>query len=214
MKSIFKLLLILLSASILSADNSRSEKWEFFFTPMFIDSNEVSFDGGSKVDINSRSGFGIGFGYNFNEHLELSLLFASSNANYRGTIVNEDGSQEDYSSNIYTSSFNIAGTYNFIDGPLTPYITGVIGSTYVDSGVYTGRVGSGCYWDPWYGYICSPYAETYTSTKLNYGASVGVRYDFDNMLYLKAGAGKNWIDFSGSSSNDFTVYDITIGATF
>ncbi len=214
MRLFYKLLLALFLVTALNADSSRTEKWEFFFNPMFIDSNVIEFDGGAKADINSRSGIGFGFGYNVNEHIELSMLFSSSNTNYTGTKVTQDGVEEKFTENMYMSSFNLAATYNIIDGPLTPYISGFIGSAYVDSGVATGDLESICYWDPWWGYICSPHAETYTSTRLNYGGSVGVRYDFENMLFLKAGIGKNWIDFDGASSSNFTVYDLTIGATF
>ena len=214
MKIIHILSVVSLLATMMSADSSRAQKWEFFFTPTYIDSNEVKFEGGSKADINTHSGIGFGFGYNVNEHVELTMLFSSSNSNYKGTIVKDDGSSKEYFSNVYTSSFNLGATYNFIKGPLTPYVSGTLGSTYIDSGVATGDVGTGCYWDPWWGYICTPYAETYTSVRLNYGASLGVRYDFKNALYLKMGVGKNWVDFENASSNDFTVYDLTIGGTF
>lgn len=214
MKNIFKLLLAIVMVTTLNADSSRAEKWEFFFTPMYSNSNNIHFDGGSEVDISSRGSFGFGFGYNIDEHIELALLFTSSSSSYKGTVVTEDGDKENINSNIYMSSFNLAATYNFIDGPFTPYVTGTFGNTFVDSGIPTGDFGNVCYWDPWYGYICRPYASTYTGNKLNYGGSIGVRYDLENMLYFKAGIGKNWIDFDNSSSNDFTIYDITIGTTF
>lgn len=33
----------------------------------------------------------------------------------------------------------------------TPYIGASIGSTYIDSGIPTGDIGTGCGWDPWWG---------------------------------------------------------------
>ncbi len=213
MKNISKLLLILLSVPVLSADSSRSEKLEFFFTPLYVGSKSVDFtnDAGSgKADINSGTGLGFGVGYSLNEHFELSMLFASSTANYEVTGENADGEPIKDRASLYMSSFNLGATYNIIDGPLTPYVTGFFGATYVDSGVTTGDTDYDC---NYYG-GCYPYAETFDGTRFNYGASVGVRYDFENMVFLKAGVGKNWIDFDNSSSNSFIIYDLTMGIAF
>ncbi len=216
MKNIYKLLCIPLIVSTLGADSSRAEKWEFFFNPLYMDSKSITFDGNSDIsgeaNVNSYTGFGFGFGYNVNEYLELSMLFTSSSSTYDITLE-KDGEIEKDRSNLYMGSFNLAATYNLIDGPLTPYITGTFGSTYIDSGVTTGDTDWYCSPYYWYG-GCYPYAETFGGTHLNYGGSVGIRYDFENALFLKAGIGKNWIDFDNASSTDFTVYDLTIGATF
>jgi len=212
MKLIYTLFLILSLSTILSA-SSREGKMEFFFTPIYVNSNTVNFDGGSQLDLNSRSGFGFGFGYNIDEHIELSMLFNSSSSSYKATVVRDDGSKKNYVSNMYTTSANFAATYNFIDGPLTPYITGTFGYTYIDSGIASG-ISSGCYWDPWLGYICGPVVSTYNSNELNYGASVGLRYDVNKKIYFKLGVGKSWLDLSNASSNDFTVYDLTLGMKF
>jgi len=213
MKHIYKLLFIALSVTTLSADSSRAQKWEFLFTPLYTNSNTVEFEGGSTADVGSRSGLGFGFGYNVNEYLELSMLFASSSSSYTAKFLDKDGEKKQFTRNMYTSSFNLAATYNIIDAPFTPYITGKAGYTYVDSGVRTGDTDWYC--NPYYYYGgCYPYSETFGGTHLNYGGSVGIRYDFENALFLKAGIGKNWIDFDNASSTDFTVYDLTIGATF
>ncbi len=212
MKNIYKLLCIPLTVATLGADSSRSEKWEFFFSPLYMGSNTITFDGGGEANINSRTGFGFGFGYNINENFELSMLFTSSSSTYDVSFEDKDGNEEKGRSNLYMSSFNLAATYNFIDGPLTPYVTGTFGSTYVDSGVTSGDTDWYC--NPYYYGGCYPYADTFGGTKLNYGGSVGVRYDFENALFLKAGVGMSWIDFDNSSSNDFIVYDLSIGATF
>lgn len=214
MKPIYRLLLFLFLTPLLYANGSRAEKMEFFFTPVYVNSKTIHFAQGSSIDLNSRNGFGFGMGYNVNKNLELAILFNSSNSSYKATVVQENGSKKSYIANMYTANTNLAATYNFMDGPLTPYVTGTVGYTYVDSGVSNGNIGSGCYWDPWWGYICGPVADTYSSNEFNYGASVGVRYDINRRLYLKFGIGKSWIDFKNSSSNDFTVYDLTLGTKF
>ncbi len=202
--------------------DSRAEKWEFFLSPMIINSKVLQFDNGAEADINKRSSLGFGLGYNVNHHIELSMLFASSNSNYSGTRIIDNNPEDPnipngpqkFSSNLYTSSLNFGLTYNFLSTPFTPYISANIGSTYIDSGVPTGNIITGCWWDPWWGYVCTPQAQTYTSTAINYGAGIGLRYDFNRKLYLKGGVAKNYLDINSSNTPDFTSYQFIFGFMF
>ena len=213
---------ILFLFSVLSGTNayafsdSRSEKWEFFLTPQFTNSKVLEFKNGSEANINERSSLGFGLGYNLNHHVELSVLFAVSNSNYTGTLIPEEDPDNPVkvSSNLYTSSMDLGVTYNFMSSPFTPYVSANFGLTYIDSGVPTGDITTGCWWDPWYGYICTPQAQTYTSTEFNYGAGAGVRYDFNRKLYMKAGVARNIIDIGSKNTADFTTYQLFFGIMF
>jgi len=211
MKKIVVVLLLVLAVSA-NAKELRDQSWEFFFSPQYIESKTLEFGHGSKADINSRGGFSFGFGYNFDAKMQLGMTFSSSSSNYKGTRVKEDGSKTVFTSNMYTSSMNIEGTYNFIDGPFTPYVTGSFGLTYIDSGVAVEDGPEYCYWDPWWGRVC--HSITYTDTVFNYGGSAGLRYDFPNRLFVKAGVGINYLDVDSTNSADFIVYDLTIGLSF
>lgn len=196
--------------------DSRVEKWEFFLAPQITNSKVLQFDGGAEADINKRSSIAFGFGYNINHHIELDLSFASSHANYTSTIIPENTSlsSETGTYSLYTSSINFGFTYNLLKNPLTPYVSANIGSTYIDSGIKTGNVGTGCYWYPYWGYVCGPVNETYTTTQLTYGAALGLRYDFNRKLYIKADVGKNYLDVDSSNTPDFTSYRFTFGFMF
>jgi opacity protein-like surface antigen len=194
------------------AKNARDKTWEFFFTPEFVQSKTLDFDGGAEAEINTRTGLGFGFGYNLNPNVEFTLLFSASSGNYKGTRVDENGEHKEFTSNTYTNSLNLGATYNFLDGAFTPYVTGTLGVTYVDSGITVEDGHEYCWWDPWWGYMCR--SVTYTDTKMNYGASIGLRYDFSSGLFIKGGVGKNYIDFDSTNSPDFLIYDFTIGGTF
>ncbi|MBT8119626.1 MAG: porin family protein [Gammaproteobacteria bacterium] len=211
------LLLSLVSINAQAAFNdSRVEKWEFYLAPKLTNSKVLQFDNGAEADINKRSSLAFGFGYNINAHIELSMEFASSSANYTSTVIPEDPAESPVKStqSLYTSSLNLGFTYNLLSTPFTPFITATVGSTYIDSGIFTGNVGTGCWWYPYWGYVCGPVAQTYTSTEINYGAALGLRYDFNRKLYMKGDVGKNYIDFGNSNTPDFTTYRFTFGFMF
>jgi len=74
---------------------------------------------------------------------------------------------------------------------------------------------SGCWYDPWWGYVCDYYVPTKTATNFNYGAIPGLRFDVSDKVFLKASAGKRWVDFSNATSiPDFTIYRFDIGFMF
>ena len=208
--------LTLLAANVVAAPASRNGQWQITLIPNYTSSQTVTFDGGATADINGHSGFAIGIGYNFSNYLELDMDLGTASGNYTGTRIPDDGSTapETFSRNMFTSHINFGLTYNFSPTTLTPFVKGNLGWTYVDSGIPTGRVGTGCWWDPWWGYICAPVAETYTANEFTYGADLGLRFDVTRAFFLKGSVGKSYIDFDRSSSTGFTVYKFVIGFSF
>ena len=214
------LILLLLSAISINAqaafNDSRVKKWEFYLAPQVTNSKVLQFDNGAEADINKRSSLGFGLGYNINSHIELSLEFSSSNGNYTSKVVPEDPGDSPVTStqSLYTSTIDFGFTFNFLSSPFTPYVTANIGSTYIDSGIFTGNVGTGCWYYPYWGYVCGPVAQTYTATEINYGGALGLRYDFNRKLYIKGDVGKNYLDFDNSNTPDFTTYRFIFGFMF
>lgn len=208
--------LITFSTTSLAQPGARTGQWQISLIPTYTDSQLVTFEGGASADINSHSGFGIGIGYNFSDYLELDFEIGSANGSYTGTRILDDASNtpEKFTGNLYTSHINLGLTYNFAAARLTPFVKGNLGLTYVDSGIPTGRVGTGCWWDPWWGYYCAPFAETYTASELSYGADLGLRFDITGKVFLKGSVGKSYIDFAKSSSTGFTQYKLIIGFSF
>ena len=196
--------------------DSRIEKWEFFLVPQYTNELSLESSAGAKAHINERTSLGFGLGYNLNAHIELSVLFSSSNTHYTATLIPEDDPANPVrgSANLYISTIDFGVTYNFLSTPFTPYVSANIGSSYIDSGIPTGEIGSGCWYDYWYGYICTPVAITHTTTELNYGLGAGLRYDFNRKLYIKGGVTRNVIDFNSEHTPDFLSYQFFIGFMF
>jgi opacity protein-like surface antigen len=208
--------LLVTSTGATAAPGARTGQWQISLIPTYTNSQSIQFEGGAVADINAHSGFGIGIGYNFSDYLELELDIGSADGNYTGTRILDDGSNtpQKYNGNLYTSHMNLGLTYNFIASRFTPFVKGNLGLTYVDSGIPTGNIGSVCWWDPWWGYFCGPYAQTYTASEFSYGADFGLRFDITNMVFLKGSVGKSYIDFDNSSTTDFTQYKFIVGFSF
>lgn len=199
-----------------SSFDSRFKKWEFYLAPQVTNSKNIHFDNGAEANLEKDSSLGFGVGYNINSHIELALEFVSGNTNYTSTSIPEDPNISPVTNrgSLYTSTINFGFTYNFLSAPFTPYVTANVGSTYIDSGVFTGNVGTGCYWYPYWGYYCGPVAQTYTSTELSYGGALGLRYDFNRKLFIKGEARKSYIDMGDSKTPDFDTLRFIIGFMF
>ena len=214
--SLLFIAITLISFNVNAVTGSRAEKWEFFLAPQYTNAKVLQFENGAEADITARQNLGFGFGYNLNSNIEISALFAASNGNYTGTRIADDGSNtpEKFTNSLYTSTISFGFTYNFLKTSFTPYLSANLGSTYIDSGIPTGNLSSSCWWDPWYGYVCTPTAQTYTSSNFTYGASAGLRYDFNRKVFIKGGVGKNYIDIGSSNTPDFTTYQFIFGLMF
>ena len=141
----------------MSDGSLRSKKWEVLLAPQYTLAKNLGFDGGTTAKINDTWGFGLQVGYNFNEHWNLGGLFSWSNPGYQEVVQPATGNPSllrPISGSIETTTFALAATYNVLAGPLTPYIDTNIGGTYVNTDIAAGPPVAGCFWDPWYGYIC------------------------------------------------------------
>jgi opacity protein-like surface antigen len=182
--------------------------------PTVTNAKVVHFQNGAEADISRNSGFMFGFGYNYSDYLELGMSFRTSSSNYTGTRVDENGAKEKFTANLYTSTIDFDLTYNISRKAFTPYVNLFAGSTYIDSGIPTGNIGTGCWYDPWNGYICSPVAQTYTSNRLDYGIGAGLRYAINRQVFIKGGVSQNFIDIDNANTPDFIRYQVGAGFMF
>jgi opacity protein-like surface antigen len=181
---------------------SRGPGWEFGVDGVYQDSSDLSFDGGSKVSVDSDFGLTLVAGYRLNSRLEVSFSFDWQQADYSATIQSADvpGLSADVHGDYeaFTPRANV--NYNFLDGPITPYVTGGIGWTFVDTNIPEGRVQVGCWWDPWYGEICVPVQDTHSVDGFAYQLGVGVRWDSSRAFSMRLAYEKHWYDFDNASS--------------
>jgi opacity protein-like surface antigen len=163
-----------IALSILSAHAAeayRKGPWEVILSPQYTLSKNVGFDGGTAAKINDTFGFGLQIGYNLNNHWNLAGLFSWRQPDYQAVLqpaAGTPGPARSISGTVQTSTFAFAVTYNFLAGPLTPYVDANVGGTYVNTDIAAGPPVTGCFWDPWFGTICGPVQPTKSDTFLTY----------------------------------------------
>lgn len=209
------LLALSYSADTQAKYTKRDGKWEASFQLVNSQSADTNGENGSGVEIDSEIGWGLTLGYNFNPHLLVNFQFTSLSPQYDATLVAED---TDDTYNIkrdmdsYNSQFNVV--YNFMDQQLTPFVQAGLGWSYIDSNVADGPPNTVCWWDPWWGYICEGFQNTYNDTRFSYNIGAGVRYELDNSVLFRASYQQNWTDLSNSSDLSMGIIYLEIGSIF
>ena len=207
----------LLAALPVHAQSSRGGKSEFYLAPVFTDGKNYSFDGGSSANTDTAFGFTLGYAFNFDQHKSLGIETAWSSQDYRATIVPGIGNGSasvDYKGSLDTWTIRFLGTYYFMEGNFTPFVTGGLGWTYVDTNIPTGLPQNACWVYPWYGTYCGTYYPTATSTKFSYNAGLGLRMDFGG-TFVRALVNEQWMDIGGGyGSGAWTQYRIDFGIKF
>ena len=206
------------AADLGSSYRGRQGRYEFTLQPRYIDSKEIGFENGSSIKIDDDLAFGFGFGYNFTNKLALHLDWSWATANYHGTIATDNSGSPGRTTatgTMDTSTVALNLSYYLLDGPLTPFVMGGIGWTFVDSNIASGAPEGYCWWDPWYGtYVCSSYQDTYTQDYFSYNLGVGVRWDITPGFFLRGSVGWQWIDLEKAGTEDFLGGRLDIGFIF
>lgn len=215
---IFAIAMLLIALpGISNAQGSRSKTWELSVAGVYQDSKSLSGDNGSTLDIDSELGFGFGIAYNLNSKFSLGADFEFLSPKYTAVLVAENIGEDDITISHKMDQFNgrFKGTYNIIDGPFTPFVEAGLGWTYFDSNVVDGPPTTGCYWHPWWGYICSNFYSTFDDTLFSYGVGVGLRYELRGGTFIKASYNHWEMDGLGNSEDAvFEAAKIEFGWSF
>jgi len=156
---------------------------------------------GASATIYDTLNMGFGMGYNFTDNFQINGQFAWAYRNYAtknapgsaGGTTNSNGS-------LNTSSLQLNAVYYFMSGDFTPFVTAGFGTTYIDTGIPTTTppASGGCYYDPWWGYVC--YNDTKSSSNISYGAGLGARMDVSRGFAIEGSLNRNYIDVNQASS--------------
>jgi opacity protein-like surface antigen len=180
----------------------RAQSWDFSVGAIYQSGDSSSGQGGSSLDVKDELGLAFNIGYNFTSKLSLNADFDFLRPDFTAIIANEMDPNDTIRIDHTMSQFNgrIKGTLNFMDGPFTPYVELGLGWTYIDSNVADGPPITGCWWHPWWGYICSNFYNTFSGTETSYGGALGLRYEFVGGSFLRASYNLWNLDAGGSAA--------------
>ena len=209
---------LLLAALPAQAQSTRGGKSEFYLAPVFTDGKNYSFEGGSTARSDTGYGLTLGYAFNFDQHKALGIEVSWSDMDYRATVQpgpgNNLNSVTDIRGTMETWTVRFLGNYYFMEGNFTPFVTGGLGWSYIDTNIPTGLPQNVCWYYPWYGSYCGSYVPTATSTKFSYNAGAGLRMEMGKG-FIRALVNEQWADFGGSYGSDsWTQYRIDFGFKF
>jgi opacity protein-like surface antigen len=198
-------------------EDVRSETWEFSLLVQQQNGSDLAGEQGSTLDIDSALGWGLTIGYNLTENWNFQYKFTLVKPDYNATLIPAPGDDPDaelpdpmmveWGASKYAHALN--ATYNFLDGPFTPFVQLGIGYTKLDSNIVRDII-TGCWWDPFWGYICDTTLRTYEDSGFAYNAGLGLRWDMGSAFFLRGAWNREWVDVDAGSL-DFDTVSLEFG---
>jgi opacity protein-like surface antigen len=183
--------------SALGAD--RAGTWETRLDITYQNSADWDFTGGTTADIDSDTGFLVGVGYHLSDQLELGGNLTFGQTDYDADIVGDTVLDFSVSGEYESTSLMFDATWNFLPGEFSPFVSGSVGWSWIDTNIATEPPQTGCWWDPWWGYVCTTFQDTKSIDGFAYGVGVGARYDFSDTLALSGSYRMGWVDLDNAS---------------
>ena len=203
--------LLCLSIQSVQAD-SRGPGWEFGVDALYQSSQDIAFNGGSAASLDDDFGLRMNFGYRFSDRLELQLGIDWQNIDYDVTIASSAPDVE-VSGRGSLEAFTPRASlhFNFMEGPFTPYVNAGIGYSFIDTNIPDAPPQTVCWWDPWWGYVCSGYQSTRNVDEFTYQVGAGIRWDMSPGYSLRFGYEKQWMDLGEATSTpDFDQFRLGV----
>jgi opacity protein-like surface antigen len=157
---------------------------------------DVDFDGGTAVEFNSSTGFLVGLGYELSEHFEIGANFTYDERDYEASIAGDaPGERFPVEGDLESMGLMFDLSYYFLTGRIRPFVTTGVGWNFVDTNIPTAPPQVGCWWNPWYGYICEDFQDTKNVDGFAYQLGAGVRYQINPKFSLSGSYKMNWVEF-------------------
>jgi hypothetical protein len=177
---------------------------------------------GASLDVVGSLAWGFYGQYNFNEHFALAGEFSWSDPDYLARFPLDPNPGQGLPPNTVVTVdaeldvwfTNFKAVYNFMDRTLTPYVELGYGWTSVDSNIQDGPADTGCWWDPWWGYMCASFYDTYSNTVTSVLYGVGIRWDMSDSSVLKLFYGLRDTDLDRSENLKQDVYGVEFAWKF
>ena len=180
----------------------RAGTWEFGFNVFDTSSATLLGEGGSSIRVDGDLGYGAVGSYNFTSRFALSGELSWTTPSYAAVLTAEDtGLDATVDTELEASFLLIKAVYYFLERNLTPFVELGAGWADIDTNIVDGPPQTGCWWDPWWGYVCRQFYSTYAETRTAFTAAVGVRWDLSRSHGLRASWGTLQIDTSARTED-------------
>jgi opacity protein-like surface antigen len=189
------------SAQMTSNTGGSTGDWEFRIGPVFTQSKDISFDGGTTADLKSDTGFKLGTGYYITDQFVVGGNFAWCRSDFNGTVQGNNGAVAYENGRVDLSSLMFDATYLLGQGAFKPYGVVGLGWNWASTNIASGPPQTGCWWDPWWGYICSGYQPTKGSNSFTYQVGAGAQFNFNRSFAVTADYRYTVIDLDHATSN-------------
>jgi opacity protein-like surface antigen len=181
------------------------------------DTGEGTVSNTSSLSLDSAPGFSLGFGYHVNQYVTLGFDFEYLQPDYDLVLIPDSPTEQPIRVSHEGSQFNtrFKGTFTLNDEGFTPYFDLGFGWTQLDTNVVNGDPLTGCWWHPWWGYICQSFYDTFTETEFTYGAGAGLQLNTRNGNFFKLGY-SHWVLDAAPQADDFALasYRLEFGRRF
>ena len=212
---------LVLAAPAAAVAADREGTWETTLGIVFQNSSDADFQGGTTAEFDSDTAFVFGLGYHYTDNLEFGARLGIGSTDYEASIAidgNGDGDPDGFAGvrgDLEFTTLLFDATWNFMSGPFSPFVTGGIGWSWVDTNIATGPPETGCWWDPWWGYVCTSFQDTKTLDGFTYQLGVGARYEFTDTVAVHGSYRINWIDFDQADGTpEFDGFQLSLGWKF
>jgi opacity protein-like surface antigen len=199
-----------------SSATARAGHWEPRIGIVYGNSSTTDFKGGTTVDTESGVGFVGGVDYHFTERLSAGATLSYDSKDYTANAATDvPGETIQVKGSMDTTSLMVTGTYNFLTGRFTPLVTGGFGWSWVDTNIADAPPDVDCWWNPWYGYVCTSSPNTKGIDGFAYELGVGLRYDFGNSLAADGIYKMKWVGFDNATGTpSFDGFQVNLGWKF
>ena len=216
MRALPLVLLLSLPAVAGAQSADREGTWEAGLKLIDMSGEFVQGSRGASLDVEGELSWGFYGQYNFSEHFALAGEFSWSDPDYLAKFPLDPNPGQGLPPNTVVTVdaeldvwfTNFKAVYNFMDRTLTPYVELGYGWTSVDSNIQDGPADTGCWWDPWWGYMCASFYDTYSNTVTSVTYGLGIRWDISDASVLKLFYGERDTDLDRSENLKQEVYGL------
>ena len=189
------------ASHVLDVGMNEGRQWETRLGATYQLNASADFEGGTAAEFASSTGFMVGIGYDLTSRFEIGTNFSYDRRNYDASIAGDDpGEVFPVSGRLDSLGVLFDLTYNFMSGPLSPFVVTGVGWNWVDTNIATRPPQIGCWWNPWYGYVCTSFQDTKTIDGLTYQLGAGLRYHLSDSFSLSGSYRMSWVNFPNATS--------------